>query len=158
SLPYVDPERIAVGGGSYGGFMTFIAVTKEPEHWKAGFAWIGISDLIAMWDESMPHYKYFLSQQMGTPMTDKELWMDRSAVNFAHQMTARLFILHGKNDPRCPISQARIFRDKLIDLGKKEGIDFDYLELDEVGHGGFGDIATKKLTISKLVDFLKRAL
>ncbi len=158
SLPYVDPDRIGVGGGSYGGFMTFLAVTKEPEHWKAGFAWIGISDFFAMFEESMPHFKYFLARQMGNPIDDKDLWYDRSAVNFAENMTAKLLIFHGVNDPRCPISQARIFRDKLNELGKKEGEDYEYMELEEVGHGGFGDIATKKLTIKTMVDFFKRAL
>ncbi len=158
SLPYVDPDRIGVGGGSYGGFMTFIAVTKEPEHWKAGFAWIGISDFFTMYEESMPHFKYFLARQMGDPITDKDLWYDRSAVNFAEKMTAKLLIFHGINDPRCPISQARIFRDKLNDLGKKEGEDYEYMELDSVGHGGFGDIATRKLTVKTMVDFFKRAL
>ncbi len=158
TLSYVDPDRIGVGGGSYGGFMTFLAVTKEPEHWKAGFAWIGISDLLSMFDESMPHFKYFLQRQMGSPIEDKDLWYDRSAINFADKMTAKLLILHGINDPRCPISQARTFRDKLLELGKEEGKDFEYIEYGEVGHGGFGDIATRKKSISAMTDFFKRSL
>ena len=158
SLPYVDPDRIGVGGGSYGGFMTFVAVTKAPEHWKAGFAWIGISDFFSMYEESMPHYKYFLSRQMGDPINDKDLWYDRSAINFAEQMTAKLMIYHGVNDPRCPITQARIFRHKLLELGRKEGEDFEYVELNEVGHGGFGDIETRKQTVKDMVEFFKRAL
>lgn len=158
TLSYVDPDRIGVGGGSYGGFMTFLAVTKEPEHWKAGFAWIGISDMFSMFEESMPHFKYFLQRQMGSPIEDKDLWYDRSAVNFADKMTAKLLILHGINDPRCPISQARIFRDKLVELGKEEGKDFEYIEYGEVGHGGFGDIATRKKSIHAMTDFFKRSL
>lgn len=158
SLPYVDPDRIGVGGGSYGGYMTFIAVTKAPEHWKAGFAWIGITDLLSMYEESMPHFKYFLSRQMGSPVADKELWEDRSAINFAENMTAKLLILHGTNDPRCPISQARIFRDKLVELGKVEGKDFEYVEYQEVGHGGFGDIKTRKMTVKAMTEFFKKSL
>jgi len=158
TLPYIDPDRIGVGGGSYGGFMTFLAVTKEPEHWKAGFAWIGISDLFSMFEESMPHFKYFLQRQMGNPIEDKDLWYDRSAINFADKMTAKLLILHGINDPRCPITQARIFRDKLLELGKEEGKDFEYIEYGEVGHGGFGDIETRKKSIRAMTDFFKRSL
>ncbi|MEA2071382.1 MAG: S9 family peptidase [Asgard group archaeon] len=158
NLSYVDPKRIGVAGGSYGGFMTFIAVTKAPKHWKAGFAWIGISDLHKMYEESMPHFKYFLQRQMGDPVEDKELWEDRSAVNFADQMETKLFILHGVNDPRCPVSQARIFRDKLLELGKEEGEDFEYKELGDVGHGGFGDIETRKISVKTMVDFFKRSL
>ncbi|MCG3218266.1 MAG: S9 family peptidase, partial [Candidatus Heimdallarchaeota archaeon] len=95
SLPEVDPERIAVAGGSYGGFMTFVALTKAPEYWKAGFAWIGISDLFSMYEESMPHFKYTLNRQMGNPVEDKDLWYDRSAINFVENMTANILILHG---------------------------------------------------------------
>ena len=138
--------------------MAFIAVTKAPEHWKAGFAWIGISDFFSFYEESMPHYKYYINKQMGNPIENKDLWYDRSAVNFAQNMTAKLLIFHGVNDPRCPISQARKFRDKLIESGKVEGEDFEYIELDEVGHGGFSDIKTRILTIQTMVDFFKRVL
>ena len=158
SLPFVDKKRIAVGGGSYGGFMTYIAVTKAPEYWKAGFAWIGITELFKMYEESMPHFKYFLNRQMGNPVDDKDLWYDRSAVNFADKMKAKLLIMHGVNDPRCPISQARIFKEKLLELGKKEGKDFEYVEYQQTGHGGFGDIETRKKTIRTMTDFFKRVL
>nr|MBA3374872.1 S9 family peptidase [Actinomycetota bacterium] len=56
TLPYVDPDRLAVFGGSYGGFMTFIAATKKPDLWRAAVAWVGVSDLHAMWDESKEHF------------------------------------------------------------------------------------------------------
>jgi dipeptidyl aminopeptidase/acylaminoacyl peptidase len=158
TLPYVDPERIGIGGGSYGGFMTFIAVTKAPEHWKAGFAWVGISDFFKMYEESMPHYKYLLNKQMGDPINDKELWYDRSAVNFAENMTSHLMILHGATDPRCPLTQAEIFRDKLLELGKKEGDDFEYVVYEDVGHGGLGDIETRKMSMKEMVDYFKRRL
>jgi dipeptidyl aminopeptidase/acylaminoacyl peptidase len=131
---FVDPERIGVFGISYGGFMTFIAMTKAPQYWKAGVAWVGVTDLLAMYEESMPHFKYFLRNQMGDPEKEADLWRDRSAVNFAHQMTGKLLIVHGINDPRCPISQARIFRDRLLELGKVEGQDFEYVELGQEGH------------------------
>ncbi|NHJ49840.1 MAG: S9 family peptidase [Asgard group archaeon] len=157
-LPYIDPDRIGVGGGSYGGYLTFMAVTKAPEHWKAGFAWIGISDLLKLYDDQMPHLKYYLNIQMGDPIADKELWYDRSAVNFAQNMTSHLLILHGVNDPRCPISQARDFRDKLVEHGKEEGKDFEYVEYEKVGHGGMGDIETRKMSIKAMMDYYKRRL
>jgi dipeptidyl aminopeptidase/acylaminoacyl peptidase len=157
-LPYVDPDRVGVGGGSYGGYLTFIAVTKAPEHWKAGFAWIGMSDLLKLYEDSMPHFKYYLNTQMGDPIADKDLWYDRSAVNFVENMTSHLLILHGVNDPRCPISQARIFRDRLLELGKEEDKDFEYVEYEKVGHGGFGDIETRKMSIKAMMDYYKRRL
>jgi dipeptidyl aminopeptidase/acylaminoacyl peptidase len=156
-MPEVDPARIGVFGGSYGGYMTFMSLTKKPHLWKAGVAWVGITDLHAMYEESMEHFKYFLREQMGDPEADAELWRDRSAINFAHQLTAPLLIVHGVNDPRCPISQARTFRDKLLELGKTEGEDFEYVELGEEGHGST-DIGQKIRAFKLLADFMERRL
>lgn len=157
SLPYVDPERIAVFGGSYGGFMTFVAATKKPDVWKAAVAWVGISDLHKMWDESKEHFRYFLRDQMGDPQKDRALWRDRSAIEFAHQLKAKLLMVHGRNDPRCPVDQSRIFRDRLLELGKKEGTDFEYVEYADEGHGS-ADIEQKTRTYKLLADYLDRVL
>ena len=72
-------------------------------------------------------------------------------------MTGKLLIVRGINDPRCPIEQARIFRDRLLELGKVEGRDFEYVELAEEGHGST-DIAQKIRSYGLLVDFMKRSL
>ncbi|HLI50611.1 MAG TPA: S9 family peptidase, partial [Thermomicrobiaceae bacterium] len=157
SLPYVDPEHIVIFGGSYGGFMTYIAMTKKPDLWRAGIAWVGITDLERMYQESMEHYKYFLRDQMGDPEQNVALWEDRSAINFANQMTGKLLMVHGVNDPRCPVSQARIFRDRLLELGRKEGDDFEYVELGAEGHGST-DIEQKIRIFKLLSDYLDRVV
>lgn len=157
TLPEVDPERIGVWGGSYGGYLTFMAMTKKPDLWKAGVAWVGISDIKRLYDSSMDHFKYYLNQQMGDPEADADLWYDRSAVNFLQHMTGKLYIIHGENDPRCPIEQARIVRDRLLELGKVEGEDFEYTELTDEGHGS-GDIQQKIRSYNLLVDFLNENL
>jgi len=157
SLPYVDAERLVVFGGSYGGFMAFIAATKKPELWRAAVSWIGITDLHRMWDESKEHYRYFLREQMGDPEKDRALWRDRSAIEFADRLRAKLLMVHGVNDPRCPVSQSRIFRDRLRSLGRREGEDFEYVELTEEGHGS-ADIQQKIRTFTILADYLDRVL
>jgi len=157
SLPYVDPDRLAVFGGSYGGFMTFIAATKKPELWKAAVAWVGVSDLHRMWDESKEHFRYFLRDQMGDPEQDRALWRDRSAVEFAHQLKAKLLMIHGVNDPRCPVSQSRLFRDRLLELGRNEGVDFEYVEFGDEGHGS-ADPEQKTRSYRILADYLDRVL
>jgi dipeptidyl aminopeptidase/acylaminoacyl peptidase len=157
SLPYVDPERLVVFGGSYGGYLTFMAVTRKPDLWRAGVAWVGITDLQRMYDQSMEHFKYFLREQMGDPEADAALWADRSAINFAEHLRAKLLIVHGVNDPRCPVDQSRIFRDRLLALGRQEGRDFEYVELTEEGHGS-SDIEQKIRTFQILADYLERVL
>ncbi len=157
TLPYVDPGKLVVFGGSYGGFMTFIAATKKPELWRAAIAWVGISDLHRMWDESKEHFRYFLREQMGDPEKDRALWRDRSAIEFADQLRAKLLMVHGVNDPRCPVSQSRMFRDRLLELGRVQGRDFEYVELADEGHGS-ADIQQKIRTFSILADYLDRVL
>ena len=77
-------------------------------------------------------------------------------------MKAKLLILHGTNDLRRPITQARIFRERILELGKREGTaaedDFEYHEFDDEGHGPSGDIAGKIRTYKLVADFLQRRL
>jgi dipeptidyl aminopeptidase/acylaminoacyl peptidase len=157
TLPYVDPERLVVFGGSYGGFMTLIAATKKPDLWRAAVAWVGISDLHRLYEKSMEHFKYYFREQMGDPETDRALWRDRSAIEFAERLRAKLLMVHGVNDPRCPVDQSRIFRDRLLELGRREGEDFEYVELGDEGHGST-DIAQKIRTFNILAEYLERVL
>ncbi len=157
SLAYVDPERIGIFGGSYGGYMTFIAMTKKPELWKAGVAWVGITDLHKLYEKSMEHFKYYFRTQMGDPEKDADLWRDRSAINFADRLRGRMLIVHGVNDPRCPVEQSRIFRDKLLELNRSEGQDFEYVEFSDEGHGS-SDIQQKIRTYHLLADYMQRNL
>lgn len=157
TLPYVDPDRIGVFGGSYGGYMTLMQVVKKPDLWKAGVAWIGISDLKRLYAKSMEHFKYYLRWQMGEPGENEALWRDRSALTHAGNLRAKLLLVHGENDPRCPVEQSRLFRDRLVELGYEEGEDFEYVELAGEGHGS-SDIAQKVRTYRLLSDFMTRRL
>ena len=157
TLPYVDASRLVVFGGSYGGFMAFIAATKKPDIWRAAVAWVGISDLHKLYVKSMEHFKYYFREQMGDPEKDFALWRDRSAIEFADQLKAKLLMVHGVNDPRCPVEQSQVFRDRLLELGRKEGEDFEYVELTEEGHGS-SDIQQKIRTFRILADYLERVL
>lgn len=156
-LPYVDPTRLIVFGGSYGGYMTFMAATKKPDLWHAAIAWVGITDLKRMYDNSMEHFKYFLREQMGDPEENAALWADRSAINFAHNLSAKLLMIHGATDPRCPVEQSRLFRDRLLELGRAEGTDFEYVEFADEGHGS-GDIEQKIRSFRVLAEYLDRVL
>jgi dipeptidyl aminopeptidase/acylaminoacyl peptidase len=156
-LPWIDGNRIVVAGGSYGGYATYWQMVKYPKTWAAGIAWMGITDLLRLYEESMPHLRYFLREAMGEPEKNKDLWIERSPITHAKNLKAPLLIIHGVNDPRCPISQARIFRDKLIKLGFKKGEDFEYTELSEEGHGSTD--RDQRIRIFKLIaKFLTRRL
>jgi len=162
TLDYIDPERIGIFGGSYGGYMTFWATVKRPELWKAGAASIGITDWKLLYEESMPHFKHYLHMMFGLIEENEELYKERSPVNFVENLKAPLLIVHGANDPRCPLSQASVYRDKLLNLGWKEGKEgektFEYLVFGDIGHGGYTDQEFRIRSFKVVLDFFKRRL
>lgn len=130
-----DRDRIACSGASYGGYLTYMALTKTPDVWKAGVGWVGLTDLLAAYEESAPPMRQMYELMMGDPAENEALWRDRSPIHFAEHLKAKLLIIHGVNDPRCPVSQASAFRDRLLEHGFVEGEAFEYVELEKVGHG-----------------------
>lgn len=157
SLSYVDPERLAIFGGSYGGYMTYVALTQRPDLFKAGVAWAGITDLPQLYEDVPVHFKYYLRQQLGDPKEKDDLWHNRSPINFAHNVTAHLLMLQGENDPRTPLNQASVFRDRLVALGRRDNNDFEFAVLGDEGHGS-EDVEQKIRVFKLLVDFLARKL
>jgi dipeptidyl aminopeptidase/acylaminoacyl peptidase len=157
SLPNVDPARVGITGISYGGFMTYMAMTKQPEIWAAGCAEAGITDWLKGYDSQLPALQHYLRSLMGDPATNAELWADRSPVNFARQMKAPLLMIHGMHDPRCPIIHAHVFRDALLETGHVEGKDFEYLEFSDEGHTIF-DIEQRIRSLVPMIEFFQRRL
>ncbi len=162
TLDYIDENRIGIFGGSYGGYMTFWATVKRPDLWKAGAASVGITDWKSLYEESMPHFKHYLHMMFGLIEENEDLYKERSPINFAENLRATLLIVHGTHDPRCPISQARVYKNKLLELGWKEGKDgektFEYIEHTDIGHGGFTDQTFRIRSFKTILDFFKRRL
>ncbi|RMG25873.1 MAG: S9 family peptidase [Methanobacteriota archaeon] len=156
----VDPKRVAVFGGSYGGYATLVCLTKSPDLWAAGCAWVPVSHLKNMYEKSMPHFKYFLRMQMGDPVKDADLWEERSPLNYVENIKAPLLLVHGTNDPRCPVTESRNVRNRLLELGRKEGPDgdFEFVEYTDEGHGAMSDIQGRIRSMKLFTDFLKRRL
>jgi dipeptidyl aminopeptidase/acylaminoacyl peptidase len=162
TLDYVDSSRIGIFGGSYGGYMTFWATVKKPDIWKAGAASVGITDWKLLYDESMPHFKYYLHMMFGKPEEKGKLYSERSPIHFVENLKTPLLIVHGTHDPRCPITQARIYKDKMLKLGWEEGTEgektFEYVEHTDIGHGGFTDQEFRIRSFKTILDFFKRRL
>ncbi|MHA1407901.1 MAG: prolyl oligopeptidase family serine peptidase [Candidatus Heimdallarchaeaceae archaeon] len=135
SLDFIDTDKIGITGGSYGGYMTYLQLTKYADAgWNAGVANVGITSWKTMYDAGMPAYKHFIETLFGTYEENRDLWEDRSPLNFVEKIKAPILIIHSVNDPRCPVGEARQFKEKLLQLNKKEGVDFSYIEIANEGH------------------------
>jgi len=136
--------------------MTYIATTKKPDLFKAAVPIVGITDLPALYEAMMEHFKYYLREQLGDPVENADLYRDRSASTHAANLRAKMLILHGKNDPRCPLDQAEIFKQRLVENGKVEGRDFEYHLFDD-GHG-MADVKGKTMTRNLILEYFERHL
>jgi len=157
---FLDEDRVAVFGGSYGGYSAYWQMVQYPELYDAGIAWIGVTELFDMAENTMPHFRSELMvKYLGEPGDNAELYEERSPVTHAENLSAPLLMIHGVNDRRVPVSQARIFRDRLEELGFEAGetADYEYEELGEEGHAS-SDQDQKARTFRILADFLERRL
>lgn len=128
----VNPARISVTGGSYGGYMTLIAMTKTPDVWAAGVSVVGMSNLHTLYQTTRKgDLLPYLIQQIGTPEENPTLYHDRSAINFIDDVQFPLLILQGGRDPRVPLAEAEQMRDRMLAAGKTVGY---HVYMDE-GHG-----------------------
>jgi dipeptidyl aminopeptidase/acylaminoacyl peptidase len=162
NLDYIDPQRIGIFGGSYGGYMTFWGTVKKPKLWKVGAASVGITDWKLLYDDSMPHFRYYCHMLFGRPEENLEFYNERSPIHYIENLESPLLIIHGTHDPRCPVTQSRIFKEKLLELGweeKQEGDKtFEYIEYSDIGHGGFTDQEFRIRSFKAILDFFKRRL
>jgi dipeptidyl aminopeptidase/acylaminoacyl peptidase len=154
---WIDEDRVAVFGGSYGGYSVYSQLTQYPDLWTTGIAYIGITDLHRLYEEDMAHFQHSLRQMMGDPEENYDLWRDRSPIEHVDAMERPIYMIHGVNDPRCPVEQARIFRDALEERDWEAGEDFEYTELTDEGHGST-DIDQKIRMFDLLGDYLDRRL
>jgi dipeptidyl aminopeptidase/acylaminoacyl peptidase len=128
---FVEDEKIAIVGASYGGFMTFLAMTKIPELWKAGAAIVGITDWKEMYELSDAAFRCFTEELLGKPEENPELFRDRSPINFVHQIRSPILIWHRANDSRCPLKPIEKFVKRLNELNKPH----EFHVVENEGHG-----------------------
>ncbi|MCI0434401.1 MAG: S9 family peptidase [Gemmatimonadetes bacterium] len=124
-----DPDRLAVMGGSYGGFMTFWTITQT-DRFKAAIGHAGISDWYSFYGQTdIPHLLGFGFG--GDPWQTKEVYERFSPIEFAENTTTPLLITHGEEDRRVPITQAEQYYRTLKRLGRT----VEFLRFPREGHG-----------------------
>ena len=93
---WIDDDRVGVFGGSYGGYSAYCQMTLYGDLYDASIAWIGLTDLADMYENTMPHFRTELMEKnLGTPEENPELYDERSPVNYVDEVSAPLLMVHG---------------------------------------------------------------
>jgi dipeptidyl aminopeptidase/acylaminoacyl peptidase len=128
---YVDPKKIGITGGSYGGFMTLMAVGKAPDIWGAAVEEYGIINWSTMLKSSDPSLNEYLKALLGNPEENRKIYDADSPITYIRNEKAPLLVLQGDNDPRVPKEEAQ----QVVDILKKEGRTVDVHYYANEGHG-----------------------
>jgi len=155
----VNSERIGCFGRSFGGYSVVYQLTMYPEPWACGVAMASITDLLAYFDEASPSVQATLEEMFGTPAENEGRYRERSPVENAEALEAPFKLIHGADDQRSPVTQARALRDALVECGRNPGQDseFEYIEIDGLGHRAL--TVEQQCQVGELVvDFFQRRL
>ena len=129
-----DPKRIAIYGGSYGGYATLAGVTYTPDLYAAAVDYVGISNLFTFMKTIPPYWKPFLDQMhemVGDPEKDRDLFTAMSPALNADKIKTPLFVAQGAQDPRVNKAES----DQIVQSLRKRGVDVEYMVKDNEGHG-----------------------
>jgi len=129
-----DPKRVAIYGGSYGGYAVLEGLTKTPDLYAAGVDYVGVSNLFTFMKTVPPYWKPFLDmmyEMVGNPDKDKALFEENSPALNADRIKAPLFVAQGAKDPRVNIDESN----QIVNALKKRGIDVEYMVKENEGHG-----------------------
>jgi dipeptidyl aminopeptidase/acylaminoacyl peptidase len=147
---YLDPKKIALVGGSYGGYMTMMGVTKAPEVWAAGVPIVPFVNWFTEIQNEDPVLRQSDLATMGDLEKNKDVFHDRSPIFFVDQIKAPLLLLAGGNDPRCPKEESQ----QVVDAVKKRGGTVELKIYENEGHG-FARVENQIDAYKRVSDFLK---
>ncbi len=128
----IDGNKLGITGGSYGGYMTLMALTKKPEVFKTGVSRVPVVDWLQMYKLSDPFFQQFEAALFGgKPRKElKQLYVDRSPITHISNIKAPVMIMAGKNDSRCPIEPIENLIEKLKEINHPH----EFFLLEKAGH------------------------
>jgi dipeptidyl aminopeptidase/acylaminoacyl peptidase len=127
----IDRNRAVLYGGSYGGYMVLAGLAFQPERWAAGIELVGISSLVTFLENTAEWRRKFREREYGSLERDREFLLGASPLTHVDRIRAPLFVIHGANDPRVPVGEARQIHRSLTE----RGIRCELLVYDDEGHG-----------------------
>jgi len=150
---FVDEKKIGITGGSYGGYMTLMAIGKKPELWAAAVEQFGIINWLTMLEHEDPFLQEYEKSLLGDPVKDREVYENASPIKFLRQAKAPLLVLQGENDIRVPKEEA----EQVVAIYKETGKTVDSHFYPQEGHG-FAKRENQIDAISRTVAWFDRYL
>lgn len=126
-----DPKKIALYGGSYGGFMVLSALTTYPDLWAAGVDIVGIANFVTFLENTSPYRRKVREAEYGSLERDRDFLQSISPLTHVDRITAPLMVIHGANDPRVPLGEA----EQIVAALQERGIPVEALIYYDEGHG-----------------------
>jgi len=129
-----DSERVAIHGGSYGGYAALVGATFTPDLFRCAVDIVGPSSLITLIQSIPPYWRPMIStfhERVGNPDTEEDFLKSRSPLFFVDRIKIPMLIAQGANDPRVKQAEA----EQIVAAMKEKGIDHEYLLFEDEGHG-----------------------
>lgn len=126
----VKPDRLVVFGGSYGGYLVLMGLTRQPKLWRAGVDFVGIANLPTFLASTDQAIRVAFVDEFGDLDKDKKLLEEFSPMRDVAKITAPLFVYQGANDPRVPRSES----DQMVESLEKRGLPVEYMVAADEGH------------------------
>ncbi|MBD0373878.1 MAG: S9 family peptidase, partial [Pyrinomonadaceae bacterium] len=146
-----DPRRIAVMGGSYGGYMTLAAITLYPDLWAAAVDTVGIANFESFLKNTSGYRRKLREVEYGSLERDLEFLRSVSPLNRVERIKTPLMVIHGKNDPRVPYTEA----EQIVKALRDRGAPVEYKLFDDEGHG-INKLSNRLIVYPLVADFLDR--
>jgi dipeptidyl aminopeptidase/acylaminoacyl peptidase len=154
---YIDPEKIGILGGSYGGFMSMAAMTFAPDEFDVGVNLYGVTNWLRTLKSIPPYWESFreaLYTEMGDPFTDDSVRLyDISPLFHADQVKNPIMVLQGANDPRV----LQVESDEIVEAVRDNGVYVEYVIFPDEGHG-FIKKGNQIKAYSQVLSFLDKQL
>ncbi len=128
----LDTSRIAVMGGSYGGYMVNAVLGSYPGVFDAGVSMVGVSDWVRALEEASPGLKASDRIEYGDIREERwqKFYAENSPINNAHKINVPLLVSHGANDPRDPVTES----DRIVKAVRASGNEVVYMRFPDEGH------------------------
>jgi dipeptidyl aminopeptidase/acylaminoacyl peptidase len=129
-----DPKKVAIAGGSYGGYATLVGLAFTPEEFACGVDIVGPSNIITLLKTIPPYWaplKVLFTKRVGDLEKDEKFLKERSPLYKADKITRPLLIGQGKNDPRVKVAES----DQIVEAMRKAGKPVEYVVYPDEGHG-----------------------